>query len=486
MANQNDLRSFRAPALKLSEEPSKDIQLFRVGTFYHPDYGKFEITPDALKAMEKNFKNKIRGIDIAIDYKHNSEDIAAGWIQELYLSSDGKELWAKVDWTPKGNQVLSEKEFRYISPDFTFNYQDNESLKKYGPVLLGAGLTNRPTIKNMEPVVQLSEFQYADALDACAQDWIPKLIQEGKPQDQAVAIAYSKCRSEMGIQSAELTPREKLQQEQLVRSKKYGIEVTQDSSLTPPAGQPTDETHYGDPVNYKFPMADASQAGNARVRFKQFATQIYQNDSSRSKVHERIVKRELELGVKPDFDPKDSLDAQLPGDLKSQLQKQKGIKAMDYKAGDVSALDPAQLDKMSPEEIKSLAIQLLAKVKELQGANADAQKQMADAQKQMKCAEKKQQFSVLLSEGKACKAQEEAFLSGDMEKFISLSHPIKLNETGSTQSPVQNQIDSKEKAEAEVIRLAEVKVSEKKALDLASAISLVLKENKDLKTKIYG
>lgn len=486
MAKPLDHRSFRAPALKLSEAPSQDIQLFRVGTFYHPEYGKFDITPEALKAMETNFKNKIRGIDIAIDYKHDSEDIAAGWIKELYLSSDGKELWAKVDWTPKGSQVLGEKEFRYISPDFTFNYQDNESLKKFGPVLLGAGLTNRPTIKNMEPVVQLSEFQYADALDACAKDWIPKLIQEGKDQDQAVAIAYSKCRSEMGIKSAEPTQREKLQQEQIARSKKYGIEVTQDSSFTPPIGQPTDESKYGDPVNYKFPMADASQAGNARVRFKQFATDIYKQDSSRSKVHERIVKRELELGVSPDFNPKDSLDAQLPEDLKSQIQKKKGIKAMDYKAGDLAALDPASLDKMSPEELKALAIQLLAKVKELQGANADAQKQMGDMQKQAKMAERKNQFAILLSEGKACKAQEESFLLGDMEKFISLAQPVKLNENGSSTQSVSNKFETKEQAEAEVIRLAEIKVKEEKARDLSQAISIVLRENQNLKTKIYG
>ena len=44
-----------------------------------------------------------------------------------------------------------------MSPDFTFNYVDNETLNEYGPTLFGAGLTNRPVIKNMEPVIQLSE-----------------------------------------------------------------------------------------------------------------------------------------------------------------------------------------------------------------------------------------------------------------------------------------------------------------------------------------
>lgn len=449
--------TYRAPmiAIQLSENEVSDlVQLFRTGTFYHSEYGQFQIKPEDLKTMEHNFKNKVRGIDIAIDYKHDSEDIAAGWIQSLELSNDGTELWAKVDWTPQGKKVLSEKEFRYLSPDFTFNYQDNESLKKFGPVLLGAGLTNRPTIKNMEPVVELSE--------------VP-------------------------------SERDQLIQKREERSKKYGIEITKDSALTPPSGQPTDESFYGDPVNYKYPMPDRAQAANARVRFKQFANSTYSQKSSQSKIHDRIVKRELELGVQPDYDPKDSLDALLSGELKSKLMKKKGIQAMD-----LNKLDPAMLDQMAPDEMKALCMQLIAALKKGQAPEqemADMKKKLGDAEakymeadkqcselkKSIELAEKKSAFSKLLSEGKVCPAQEQAYLEGNIQKFTELSGKMNLGEVGSSQIPASPvSIDSKEKAEDEVMKLAELKLSEKKVQSLEEGIRLVLKEKQELKNKIYS
>ena len=45
---------------------------------------------------------------------------------------------------------------RYISADFDFNYVDSESKISFGPTLLGAGFTNRPHIKEMQPII-LSE-----------------------------------------------------------------------------------------------------------------------------------------------------------------------------------------------------------------------------------------------------------------------------------------------------------------------------------------
>jgi len=134
----------------------KRVQLFKVGTVHHPKYGTFDITPQILLSMKQNFDNKVRGIDIALDYAHESDKIAAGWLSELVLEENNTQLWGVVDWTKSGADVVLGKEYRYISPDFTFDYQDNETLKKYGPTLLGAGLTNRPVLKGMAPV-ELSE-----------------------------------------------------------------------------------------------------------------------------------------------------------------------------------------------------------------------------------------------------------------------------------------------------------------------------------------
>lgn len=124
--------------------------------------------------MIDNQKKKTRGIDIMIDYSHDSDKEAAGWIKDLdiidvQLSEANEELgleeqtesqlWATVDWTPKGRKTLSDKEFAYLSADFDPNYKDNENPNhSFGAVLLGAGLTNRPVIKRMNPAIVLSEI----------------------------------------------------------------------------------------------------------------------------------------------------------------------------------------------------------------------------------------------------------------------------------------------------------------------------------------
>lgn len=153
---------FRLPpsAIVLSENGTsapKKIQVIRTGTFHQASGKKFEITKDTLLSMKKNFDAKVRGIDIALDYSHESEDEAAAWFRELELSEDGTQLWAVTDWTPDGEKAVLSKKFRYVSADLNFDYQDNESLKKHGPTLLGAGLTNRPVVKGQAPVIQLAE-----------------------------------------------------------------------------------------------------------------------------------------------------------------------------------------------------------------------------------------------------------------------------------------------------------------------------------------
>lgn len=468
--------SFRIPLkaiMSLSESDAPEwIQIARVGTFSHPDYGTFTIDNATLASMKKNFDEGTRGVDLALDYSHENLDEAAAWFKALDLRADGKELWAQMLWTPKGKDVVASKEFRYISPEFTFNYEDNEpdqtgKKKSFGPTLLGAGLTNRPCIKNMNPVVQLTEIK-CDEMDSCVKQWIPELISKGHDQEQAVAIAYSKCRKELGLSLDAGSEREKLHQEQASRSKKYGIEVASDGALTPPAGQPTEESLYADPVNFKYPMPDKAQTANARVRFKQNAGS-YKQDSSKAVVHNRIVKRELELGITPDFDPKDPLDAMLSPDLKSKLQKPtKETKKMDIKYD----LTPDQLKSMSPDDLVALVQQCLAKMKEMEGG-------MATMQAEKKMAEKKQTFAKLLSEGKVCVAQEQAFLEGDILKMAELSEKVKLDTAGKNDND-----DQPVDAETEIKKLAEEKLTKGEVKTYHEGMSKVLKENPELEKKL--
>ena len=111
-------------SLKESAAPEK-VQILRTGTFTHPDYGTFDITSEVLRSMKRNFDDKTRGVDLAIDYSHEADKEAAGWIKDLYLSANDTELWANVDWTAPGKGVVESKEYRYFSADFAFDYVDN-------------------------------------------------------------------------------------------------------------------------------------------------------------------------------------------------------------------------------------------------------------------------------------------------------------------------------------------------------------------------
>ncbi len=133
------------------------VQLLRAGKYSYWEPGDLEVTTDNLACMVQNFKNNVRQVDLAIDYSHESWKEAAGWIKDLHLNDIGTELWAKVEWTPKAEKLLKDKEYRYLSSEFCFDYVDNESNAHYGCTLYGAGLTNRPFVKDMEPVVDLNE-----------------------------------------------------------------------------------------------------------------------------------------------------------------------------------------------------------------------------------------------------------------------------------------------------------------------------------------
>jgi phage I-like protein len=157
MSIQSD--QFRFLPFQLSEKLNNDlpgkIQILKTGEFNH-EGRDIKITGKDLEKMITNFGEKVRGIDLMIDFSHNSDGEAAGWIKDLQLNEAGTELWATVDWTPSGKEAIQSKSFRYISADFSFNYKDNETKKDFGVTLMGAALTNRPVVKKMKPVI-LSE-----------------------------------------------------------------------------------------------------------------------------------------------------------------------------------------------------------------------------------------------------------------------------------------------------------------------------------------
>lgn len=123
----------------------------------------------------------------------------------------------------------------------------------------------------------------------------------------------------------QLEPRDGMSRDELrdlleQRARRYGIEVVEGAALSWPSGFPRKLDDYGDPVNLKYPLDTKARAANARVRFKQNASQ-YERESSRKVVHTRIVERELDYDIKPTIDPDDPLDRLLPQALRDRIAR---------------------------------------------------------------------------------------------------------------------------------------------------------------------
>jgi len=339
---------FKAPPIVLSESSDfsniKRMQILKVGDFFHDTYGNFKINEKMLSEMVRNFKDGVRGVVPALDYSHNSEDVAAGWFKDLFLNENKTELWADVDMTPKGSKVLSEKEFGYTSAEFDPDYETNEvPKKKYGAVLLGAALTNRPVIKNMKSVIELSEG--------------------GK----------------MDIKELE----EKL-------------------------------------------------AG-------------YEKKFSES---EESMKKLMEAaGV-------DSMEA-----IMELISSQKPQELMEEK------------DKMLAEHDEEL--------KETKKMLSEAQEKLKLAESEKTQAQKESKFTIMLSEGKVCVAQKEAFMNNDMEEFAKNAQAMNLSEKGHGNTPKDDGKDPSDK----ILELSNELVSTRK-ITLSEAIAIVRKENPELVKKL--
>lgn len=88
------------------------------------------------------------GVDLPVDYEHqndmpearlNGPVPAAGWIKELKLDAGG--LWGRVEWTATARELVSNREYRYISPSFLYHPKTKAIVR-----LKGAGLVHNPNL----------------------------------------------------------------------------------------------------------------------------------------------------------------------------------------------------------------------------------------------------------------------------------------------------------------------------------------------------
>lgn len=158
MTSDNPLM-FKLPedSVKLSADLPYIIELATVVDGFHAAYGEVKITKQHLKSFKDNFDNKVYGVDLSLDFDHETRE-AAGWVKEVFLSDDERTLLGLVTWTPSGARALSDREFRYFSPEFSLNWIHPHTGVNHGPTLIGGALVNRPFLK-MDAIVGLKDKQ---------------------------------------------------------------------------------------------------------------------------------------------------------------------------------------------------------------------------------------------------------------------------------------------------------------------------------------
>lgn len=138
--------------------PRRRIQLLPAGAIHLRDgRGPFFLPAESMAAVVEATRAHAGRADIMIDYDHQSffgavEGVggraeAAGWIDAATLEAAADGIWADVAWTQAAHGRLLRREYRYLSPLFTFDPETRQVR-----CILNAGLTNTPAITELAAV----------------------------------------------------------------------------------------------------------------------------------------------------------------------------------------------------------------------------------------------------------------------------------------------------------------------------------------------
>lgn len=184
---KDGIRRFLSDKVELAEgKRTSVVTVTRTGTFHDPRYGEFSITREMLLSMVRNFDSRVYGQDIALDVAHMPKDGAAAYFRRLFL--DGDKLRAEVEWTDFGIDAVRKRGFKYLSAEYHENFKDNEKQLAHGPTLLGAGLTIRPVVKDLDPV-QLSDDSLFPEIPTLISDRLKRILSEEKAMNWAQILA---------------------------------------------------------------------------------------------------------------------------------------------------------------------------------------------------------------------------------------------------------------------------------------------------------
>lgn len=127
-----------------------EIKVLPVGEWQTEPYGLMQVTLNHVSQMVANFQAGVRRA-VPVDVDHDGGK-AAGWITDL-IDKGNEGLFAMVEWTKYGQELLTDKIYKLFSPEWTFDYIDPEHGTRHGATLIAGSLTNRPLFKELPMLV---------------------------------------------------------------------------------------------------------------------------------------------------------------------------------------------------------------------------------------------------------------------------------------------------------------------------------------------
>ena len=151
--------------LNSPDDIPKRILIASTEPFFTEDGLEYTIKRPELVEMVENFNRNALGLKVPVNFEHyysspSNSTPAAGWIEGLELEEidDSLKLFATVEWTKKGKMAVFEKEYRYHSIGFYFDYVSMKDGKtEFGRVLYELTLTNNPVNTNLGEFLENSK-----------------------------------------------------------------------------------------------------------------------------------------------------------------------------------------------------------------------------------------------------------------------------------------------------------------------------------------
>jgi ribosomal protein L40E len=147
-------------AEKIEAGQTTPMMVFPIGDWHSAKYPDLALSEDLAHELIANFESGVLGREPVVDSsgEHDLSAPAAGWVKRVYLASyeeddvRGLALWADVEWTGLGAQLLNDKQYQYGSVEIG-PVTLNESGETVDNVLRSLTITNVPVLSIM-PAVQ--------------------------------------------------------------------------------------------------------------------------------------------------------------------------------------------------------------------------------------------------------------------------------------------------------------------------------------------